>query len=737
MTPVFGNQTQAPEGTTSHLDVAQTVFVTRVIAPVAAAIFAILALLIVALMVAAKVQDDAALVREQGMAQTQIAKSLKQTEREMLAYANWDDTLQYAVLAPNSNWVNAQLGETMYSDFGYPIALVVRNGRVMFGYKNGQPILSPHQQLGTDLKPLLSAIARAPGASGQSGLIRWQGRTALVSALVITSDSGSLAQPKGAPGWLIALRWPDEKTLASIAESSGLQGLALAPATATPASGAIGLSTLDGQPAAQLIWQSERPGSRLVLQSSPFLALAAVFILCATTFFLSRARGTVAKTAMDQARVRYLAWHDPLTSLPNRTAFSEQLARAAKDATAKRPIAILFFDLDLFKQVNDAYGHPTGDELLRQVAMRLKRLGKTVDCIARLGGDEFAVLMRGTDLPESAIALGRMIQQMLSQPFLIGGRALRIGSTIGVSVAPEHGDDPHVLLRRADIALYVAKDMGRGSLQVFKPDMENEAQNRRQLAQDLERAIQRREINVVYQPQVDSLTRKLVGVEALARWNHPEKGAISPGLFVPLAEETGQIPALGALILEVACFDARRWPDLTVSVNLSPAQLRDPQLISRVDRALRLSGLPTSRLELEITEGVLLQQTPEVQDAIDQLRQRQIRFALDDFGTGYSSLSYLRKLPVDKIKIDQSFVRTLEGDRDQAAIVRTIIQLAKALRKTVTAEGVETEGQAAILAAEQCNYLQGYLTGRPQSADQIDERLATDRAAEQPQALSA
>ncbi|WP_414896966.1 EAL domain-containing protein [Rhodovulum sp. YEN HP10] len=421
-----------------------------------------------------------------------------------------------------------------------------------------------------------------------------------------------------------------------------------------------------------------------------------------------------------EANIRHLARHDPLTGLPNRRAFSEEIDRAIAEAGAECPAAVLFIDLDRFKNVNDTLGHSIGDALLRQVAARLSWAVRDADTVARFGGDEFAVIQRGCVQPEGARGLGERIIALLSSPFEIEGNTVRIGGSVGIALAPGDGACTADVLKSADLALYAVKAAGRGRCQFFDPDMSERQRALHKLEQDLRKAVLSDAFVMEYQPLFDIASGELVGAEALMRWIDPVRGRVPPAEFVPMAEELGLIVPLGARALEMACADAATWPShLRVAVNLSPVQVHRVGVIEDVRAALAASGLDPRRLEVEITEGVLLNQGPETLGTLDALHKMGVRIALDDFGTGYSSLRYLRVLPLDKVKIDASFVRELENDPSAAAIVRAVCSLCASLDIGVTAEGIETAEQLASVTAEGCVEAQGFYLGRPGQAEVI------------------
>jgi len=426
-----------------------------------------------------------------------------------------------------------------------------------------------------------------------------------------------------------------------------------------------------------------------------------------------------------QARVAHMARHDSLTDLPNRTLFREKMGEGLNQvAIAGGSMAVLYFDLDNFKTVNDRLGHAAGDRLLRWVAARLKENVGEHDTIARLGGDEFAVLQRGPQ-PQSAERLARRLVEIIGHPPPLESQSIHVGVSVGIAIAPDHGLDADELMKCADLALYQAKAKGRGAYQLFEPAMEEQARSRHALEHDLRGALEANQFHLVFQPQVQLDTTKLTGFEALLRWKHPSRGLVSPAEFIPIAEENGLIVPIGEWVLRTACATAASWPDVTVAVNLSPVQFHSRGLVTMVMSALAEAGLPPQRLELEVTETALLDDSEATIGILHQLRALGVRVSLDDFGVGYSSLSYLRKFPFDRIKIDRSFVGTLGESPESVAIVRTIASLGSVLGVETTAEGVETVEQLDFVRECGCTAVQGYYFGRPCPASEVGRTIET------------
>jgi len=421
-----------------------------------------------------------------------------------------------------------------------------------------------------------------------------------------------------------------------------------------------------------------------------------------------------------QAEITRLARFDSLTGLANRM---QMLTTLEQGLTAQRGVAndcaLLLLDLDRFKEVNDTMGHPAGDALLRQVAQRLLRITGDGGKVGRLGGDEFQIVLPGVSDRGELTKLADAIIHALSQPYLIDGSQVVIGASIGIAIAPTDGKSAETLIRNADLALYVAKAEGRGIFRYYAPAMHADAEDRRQLEQDLRHAILTGGLHLEYQPIVCASTERITGFECLVRWHHPARGPISPASFIPIAEDAGLIGAIGEWVLRTACCDAVKWPEgARLAVNVSPIQFAHPSLPALVMSALANAGLPADRLELELTEGVFLADGANTDGMFAALKKLGVRLALDDFGTGYSALGYLKTAPFDKIKIDQSFVRgaAIKGSRN-AAIVKSIVSLAEALGMETTAEGAETMDELALIRSLGCSHVQGYVYGRPADAE--------------------
>jgi len=430
-----------------------------------------------------------------------------------------------------------------------------------------------------------------------------------------------------------------------------------------------------------------------------------------------------------EARLAFMAQHDGLTGLPNRDLLGQQMGDLLLHTRrSAEKVALLVLGLDNFKTVNDTLGHGVGDKLLRGVAKRLRSALREQDVLARLNSDEFAIMQSGVTRPEDAALLARRLLDAVGEPFLLDGHSVTIGASIGIAVSPGDGDEADKLLKHADMALSRAKNEFRGKFSFFEAEMDARAQSRRKIETELRDAIRNDLLRPHYQPLVDLSTGRIAGFEALVRWPHPERGMVAPGEFIPVAEETGLIGAVGGLMLRRACMDAAQWPDeVRVAVNLSPLQFRVGNLLTQVMDILKETGLAPTRLELEITETLVLEKSGDVLATLHALRSAGVRISMDDFGTGYSSLSYLRSFPFDKIKIDRAFVRDLDADRDAQAIVRAIVSLGKGLGVTITAEGVETQSEFSCLRTEGCDEGQGFLFSRARPNAEIVSLLNAQR----------
>ena len=575
---------------------------------------------------------------------------------------------------------------------------------------------------------LTDASPTERGPQAQAAVLRLvMGQPAAVAAAAV-GDS-SFAADTDAP-ILVSVKFLNADTLGALAGQLGLDHLRTLDRGPTPAGDfAYDVSAPDGSRIARLTWTPKQPGAEIVHSVVPFIAVALAGFALLGAFVLRYMRRTAVAIAAGENRLRHLAMHDPLCGLPNRIFFSERLEAVIEEVSAtKIPAALFYIDLDHFKDVNDTLGHPVGDELIRNVTLRLSHTLRGGDLVARLGGDEFAVLSTiGGDVT-MMMTLAQRIIASICAPYNIAGQNIVIGASIGISVIDQHCAGAADVMRYADMALYRAKNEGRNRACIYDAAMDADLSKRKLLEGDLRDAIQNSQLRLVYQPIVDKSGDNMLGVEALCRWTHPTRGEISPVEFIALAEHSGLIVELGAWVLRQAMTDGLAWPELTVAVNVSPLQFRRADFADTVERTLSETGFDPARLELEITESVLIGNIETTEAAMRRLKAFGVRLALDDFGTGYSSLLYLRRFPFDKLKIDRSFVLSIEKAADAAAIVHAVVSLGRGLGMKVTAEGVETADQHLFLRAAGVHQMQGYRFGRPTTADRITARLKSPEA---------
>ena len=558
---------------------------------------------------------------------------------------------------------------------------------------------------------------------------RFVGQPAIVAAVAIGDEANSPRASERLP-IVASIQFINDRLLTKIAERLQVDGLHLTGIGAPRGNDqTIELADTDGQSLARLAWHPKRPGRAVIAGIIPFVAVALVAFAALIFVIMRYMQRTAAAITSGERQLRHFALHDPVCGLPNRLYFSERLERAiAEVRDGGATAAVFYIDLDHFKDVNDTLGHHIGDELILSVTQRLSQIMRDDDLVARLGGDEFAIIMTCASDKYSLQAIAERILGAICAPFIVSGHGINIGASIGIAVIDSNTHDARDILRYADMALYRAKNEGRNRACVYDAAMDAELSNRKLLEGALRQAIKNKELHVVYQPIVNPSGRRLVGVEALARWVHPVQGEIPPTRFIPIAEHSGLIVELGEYILRRACLDGRDWPGLTVSVNVSPLQFRRPDFVEAIERILGETAFESNRLELELTESTLLGNLENAEISMLRLKGIGVCFALDDFGTGYSSLLYLRRFPFDKLKIDSSFVRSIEKAADAAAIVHAVVSLGRGLGMKVTAEGVESADQHLFLRAAGVHSRQGYRFGKPVTAPEINHRLAAPEA---------
>lgn len=521
----------------------------------------------------------------------------------------------------------------------------------------------------------------------------------------------------------------DEAVFARIAALHGLRDFRITSSGQARADASLPILNHDSQAVAAMTWVPEAPG--LLMQARLIPIFGVGLLLCLLLFGAVAVyfHWTTKDLAETEALSKELLGRDPLSGLANRLLFNERLDRELGRLNGSGPgLAVMFIDLDRFKDVNDAYGHQAGDDLIRLVAERLMTILPSQDTLARFGGDEFAVIQTGIGSLQDVEILSREILDTLTSPFPLAESPVTIGASIGVALAPEHATSRENLMKLADTALYQAKSEGRNRTVFFQTRMDETLRMRKVVEDDLRHAIQNDQLELYYQPLYSSDGDRIVGLEALVRWPHPERGMISPADFIPIAEERGLVLPLGEWVLRRACQDAQRWPGIRVAVNVSPIQFRHRSFVAGVVKVLEDTKFDPTRLELELTEGVVVADADAAEAAMVELRALGVHLALDDFGTGYSSLIYLRRFAFDKIKIDRSFLESMEATGESAILVHSIVHLGRALGLTVTAEGVETKEQHRFLQALGCHQLQGFLFSKPVPAHEVDRLLGHETA---------
>ncbi len=547
--------------------------------------------------------------------------------------------------------------------------------------------------------------------------------TALLAAVALPlprQDAGN-----GEPRVTVAFKRLDGPDLRKLADLHAMDGLLVS--TEPPRQrGLIAVPVFDrgGEPQAYLVWNPERPGDLIRERLVPLTLFGSLVALALFAFVVGYIRWIAKDLAKSQAQAQSLLGRDPLSGLPNRLLFSERLDdELDRLARSGGGLAVMFLDLDRFKDVNDTYGHQAGDELLKLVAKRLQALLRSTDTLARFGGDEFAIIQTHIRSSQDADALARRILDAITQPFEILGTQVSVGVSVGIAMAPGNGSAREDLMRLADTALYQAKSEGRNRYRFFARQMDETIRMRKTVEDDLRHAIDEDGLALHYQPIFLADGQTIVGLEALVRWPHHKQGLITPAKFISIAEERGLVIPLGEWVLRRACQDGKRWPGLMIAVNVSPIQFRHRDFVKSVMRALKETGFDPARLEIELTEGVVVEDADAAEAAMMELRALGVHLALDDFGTGYSSLIYLRRFAFDKIKIDRSFLESMEATGESAILVHSIVHLGRALGLTVTAEGVETREQHRFLQALGCHELQGFLFSKPVPPDEIDRML--------------
>jgi len=715
-----------------------------VVVPIGVIVAVAIVCVVVAVLSSARRADEVALDTERQLFTRALTNHAERVVREIESVATSEVAIRRIRVNFDPEWVQIYVGMRLQSFFEHDFVFVADPSDRFLYASVGHRSVDPNwlNTVTPDVRPVLDQLRGRGGASAPiaatepprklalHGALRLQsflGRPAIVAAVAVSSPDDMATFADSEAPIVLSVKFIDEDVLAEVASRLQLRNLRKVDdrRPGGPTDYVFDLTDRQGTSIARFAWTPKQPGADIVQSVIPFIAVALAGFALLAGLVLRHMRRTAATIAAGETRLRHLALHDPLCGLPNRNFFGERLEAMIEKVRKGGPTAAVFYiDLDHFKDVNDTLGHPVGDELIRSVTRRLARTLRGDDLVARLGGDEFAVITAGGfDHPTLQAIATRMIATLCA-PYTIGSQTIVIGASIGIAVIHEHVGAAADIMRHADMALYRAKNEGRNRACIYDEAMDADLLKRKLLENDLRTAIEHDGLRVAYQPIVNNSGETVVGVEALCRWTHPVRGEIGPNEFIPVAEHSGLIIPLGEQVLRRACLDGKAWPGIMVSVNVSPLQFRRSDFVDVVERILAETVFDPKRLELEVTESTLLGNVDSAELAMFRLKALGVRLALDDFGTGYSSLQYLRRFPFDKLKVDSSFVRSIEKAADAAAIVHAVVSLGRGLGMKVTAEGVETAEQHLFLRAAGVHSLQGYRFGKPASAADISARLA-------------
>lgn len=700
---------------------------------------------VIAVVGAARRADEVALDAEQRLIARALTNHSQRVLRELETVVMPDTAYRKLRIDFDVDWVKVYADQRLQSWYNHDLVFVVDPfDRLLYaslGGRGSDP--SWFNSVRPDLMPMLDVLRKGGGldADGKAwsdasttpkqryriaGVQSFLNRPAIVAAIAVAAEGEASSVITSRAPIIVSVQWLDADVLTEIASRLQLRNLrSLDDQPLASDERIFELTDWRGRAIAQLAWTPKQPGAEILGGIIPFLAIALAGLAILALLLLRHMRRTSATIAAGETRLRHLALHDPLCGLPNRVSFGERLEETIEKVRAGgAPAAVFYIDLDHFKDVNDTLGHPIGDELIRSVTQRLASALRGDDLVARIGGDEFGVITASGRDPTTLQVIANRLIAALCTPYTINDKTIVIGASIGIAIIDKNISEPADVMRHADMALYRAKNEGRNRACIYDIDMDTDLLKRKLVENDLRMAIERDELQIAYQPIVNNSAEKVVGVEALCRWFHPARGEIPPSEFIPIAENSGLIVQLGEWVLRRACLDGKAWPDITVAVNVSPLQFRRTEFVDVVERILAETGFDPTRLELEVTESTLLGNVDTAELAMFRLKALGVQLALDDFGTGYSSLLYLRRFPFDKLKIDRSFVLSIERAADAAAIVHAVVSLGRGLGMKVTAEGVETAEQHLFLRAAGVHTMQGFRFGRPGSAAEISTRLA-------------
>lgn len=721
-----------------------TKFVTRTGASIASAVIITLFVAAVLVLVTTEQVNMRSSERERARFLTAIETELTAIKTEMAMIGSGRSDREFSTHKPSEETIDRDFVNHLWPYFGFSSAyLVDAEGRVLLGQEHGhladQPsydaikplvgrlvgeAVNNHERLAVQKRPYLLS----PGHELElaTSALKYDGqRVVAVVAMPLRRVAVTRFSPYTMPLVAVGVKEFNASYFANMATRQGLGSFDIVSKLGPGKHDSIALKDSAGNVSAHLRWTPERPGDKLFRDAVMIIGFSIIFIAALCIWIFSRLRGVTSEIARREEMIDKIAAYDDLSGLHNRRSFEIQMTdRLERLTLSKGSLALFLLDLDKFKPVNDLHGHRVGDELIRAVARRLRGLVGGADCVARLGGDEFAIIQSDITKPADAAYLGQRILDAIREPFEINDVEVLIGVSIGIAVFPDDTTDREALIRMADTALYQAKNEGRNRFCFFEREMDRSLQMNRIVADDLRNAIENDDLVLHYQPQISADGQSILGVEALVRWQHPIHGMIPPNDFISIAEQRGLIMPLSQWVLRRACLDLQRWPELQLAVNVSPIDFRNPEFVSNVSAILTETGFDPGRLELELTEGVVVEDADSAEKAMMELRGLGVSLALDDFGTGYSSLIYLRRFAFDKIKIDRSFLEYMETTGESAILVHSVVHLGRALGLRVCAEGVETAEQHRFLQAVGCHELQGYFFSRPIPADALDAFIA-------------
>jgi diguanylate cyclase (GGDEF)-like protein len=705
---------------------------------------AVTALLGFAVLVANRVDEDVA-VRELALAESELNEKAKSMKADLAVYSRWDEAFKRVTETRDTDWIHRHLGARLHRASGHHRTYVLdQNDQPVYAAIDGTMVgADAYRVVAHKIAPLAQAARHAHAVDhilGRSGAEaeeppfegavevayrRIEDRPALLGVTTIVSGLRRANGQSNPSAVVISLAFLNDEMLSQLALNLGSENLAVR--AEPPSEGKLGVELpLGTSESAWLVWTPRAPGTAMLMRLLPGLIAVVALLGLITLLVMIYVRRTAERLDYSERRATELAYRDRLTGLANRVQLLETLSERLDEVGPERRIALVLIDIDDFKNINDTLGHPTGDEVLFAMGERLTTIAGASGMAVRFGGDEFALLVPVAPGTDDLFAVCRRVNDSVRTPVIAGGQFFSVSATVGVAVAPEDAMEAEQLMRRAEIALYRAKVESRGGYRLFDPSYEEILHKRRAIERDLSRALDNEELAVKFQPIYAADGERMVGVEALVRWNHPDRGVVPPSEFIPVAEQTGLVVRLDEWVLRRACEYAMQWSGLSLAVNLSASNFRQLHVAERITRVLTDTGFDPRRLEIEITESMLLGATGEVLGELSELRRMGVRIALDDFGTGYSSLGYLRRFPVDKLKIDRSFVQNLGITEDAAAIVECVTRLGRALGLAVTAEGVESSEQHRFVRSVGCHQVQGYLFSAPVEPERIDEMVASD-----------